>query len=91
MNKRFQALEIIREWDPIGLKDITPYDEYMPLVEEIFLKINDIGDDSKKNIEAIAQIIHTVFTQNFCKYSNDIYSSTVEDCKKVAQEILSIM
>lgn len=80
-NKMNKIMEIINEWDPIGLFPLAPEDEY-------YFEINDIenviSENPKISEEELAQNIDEIFLRWF----NDIYESDLESCRKVAEKIL---
>lgn len=80
---KFKIMSIINEWDPIDLFPMAPINEYDSEIEKIlfFLK-------SKKNI-TISQLqleINKIFISSF---GNDIYKSSLEECKTIAIKILN--
>lgn len=80
---KFKITSIINEWDPIDLFPMAPINEYDSEVEKIlfFLK-------SKKNI-TISQLqleINKIFISSF---GNNIYKSSLEECKTIATKILN--
>jgi hypothetical protein len=64
------------DWDPIGINDFAPRDEYQGYTPTIFgLKIN--GDDK----ETIAQKLYEIETTRMGLTGN------IEHCRKIAEKI----
>lgn len=76
-----EIAQVINNWDPIGIKNLWPEDEYLYEIE-VFL--NNTG---KVNVETLANEIDRVFKKWF---GEDIFVSNGEKIKQVAQEIISI-
>ncbi len=70
----------INDWDPIGIIDITPKDEYAPEINEIRSRASGISNE-----EELANIIYDVFQ----KYFDDFFKSSKAECLNVARSILS--
>ena len=67
---------IINDWDPIGLLDHAPQDEYDIESEEIFLYL---GKDEKRN----GAIIHSIFKKAF----GSTFTKSIDDCILIAKKI----
>lgn len=76
-----RIMEIINEWDPMGLFPLAPEDEYDFEVNDIEKVISENPKISK---EELAQNIDEIFLRWF----NGIYESDLESCRKVAEKIL---
>lgn len=68
------------DWDPIGINDIAPRDEYQPYVAEIFGLVK-----AKSDRQEIADRLHKIETDNMGM------SGTIEKCLIIADKILSKM
>ena len=67
---------IIDKWDPIGLKECAPSDEYEYECQLIF-------NEYTKKQESLDKIIYNVFNDNF----GEEFYIDLEKCIKVAAEI----
>ncbi len=68
-----------KDWDPIGINDIAPRDEYQSYTPEIFgLKIK--GADK----EAIAQKLNDIATNRMGLFAN------IDHCRQVAEKIINL-
>ena len=75
----YQTIDLIlwKDWDPIGINDIAPRDEYQSYTPTIFkLKTNGAGK------ETIAKTLHEIETVTIGVVGN------IEHCRKVADKIL---
>ncbi|HBG11028.1 MAG TPA: DUF1871 domain-containing protein [Clostridium sp.] len=74
----------IDEWDPIGLL-IThaPADEYDSESNRIYDRLNEL---SYASIETLANIIFEAFIKSF---GDDVFISGFDECKKIAEKILT--
>lgn len=75
----YETIDLIlwQDWDPIGINDIAPRDEYQSYTQTIFrLKTN--GADK----ETIAKTLHEIETVTIGVVGN------IEHCRKVADKIL---
>ena len=75
--------KIINEWDPVGIKSLTPDDEYIVEVNEIESAILKDMNISEKSL---SEIISTIFIKNFGK---DVFVSSSKDVEKIASKILA--
>ncbi len=77
-----KILLIINAWDPIGLFPMAPKDEYMNEIQKIYMYL-----DENQNIttEELAKKINEIFLMSF---GNDVYDKNIEECLKVAKNIL---
>ena len=75
--------KIINEWDPVGIKPLTPDDEYIVEVNEIESAILKDMNISEKSL---SEIIGTIFIKNFGK---DVFVSSSKDVEKIASKILA--
>lgn len=65
------------DWDPIGIKDIGPRDEYQSYVPEIFGLVNSDADRQE-----IANKLHQFETENIGM------SGTIDNCLRIADKLL---
>ena len=76
--------QIINEWDPVGLRSITPENEYGDEINEIkkFLLEN-------RNVNSIhlGLKIYDVFIHSF---SQDIFKCSIDEYKLIALKILDL-
>lgn len=79
-----EIAQVINNWDPIGIKNLSPEDEYLYEIEEIEVFLNNT---EKVNVETLANEIDRVFKKWF---GEEIFVSNGEEIKQVAQEIISI-
>lgn len=79
-----EILKIINEWDPIGIKNVTPDDEYSYEVEDICVFFN-----KNKNIDvnALKEKIDEIFIKWF---GADIYSGQ-DSSEQVAKKIIDTL
>lgn len=73
---------IINEWDPIGIKIITPDDEYdleSSQIESAILKKSDITE------KELAEVIKNVFDASF----DGVFVANKKDIEKIASKILA--
>lgn len=75
--------KIINEWDPVGIKPLTPDDEYIVEVSEIESVISKDMNISEKSL---SEIISTIFIKNFGK---EVFVSSSKDVEKIALKILA--
>jgi hypothetical protein len=68
----------INKWDPMGLLNIAPQDEYFPEIKKIAE-----GLHSQASIDGIASLIKDTFTEYFGELFNLDYNS----CRQVAERI----
>ena len=80
---RERILKIFNDWDPVGIKPLTPDDEYIVEVNEIESAILKDMNISKKSL---SEIISTIFIKNFGK---DVFVSSSKDVEKIASKILA--
>lgn len=74
---------IINEWDPVGIKAITPDDEYdfeSGVIESAIAKNADITE------KGLAEVIKSVFVENF---GEDVFTANKKDVEKIASKILT--
>ena len=67
------------DWDPIGVNDIAPRDEYQSYVPEIFGLLK-----SNANRNEIAKILYKLETENMGM------ESKIENCLTIADKILAL-
>lgn len=79
-----EIAQVINNWDPIGIKNLSPEDEYLYEIEEIEVFLNNT---EKVNVETLTNEIDRVFKKWF---GEDIFVSNCKETKQVAQEIISI-
>jgi hypothetical protein len=65
------------DWDPIGINDIAPRDEYQSYVPEIFKLVK-----AKAGKQEIANRLHRLETENMAM------SGTIENCLSIAEKII---
>lgn len=74
-------LEIIRkviyEWDPIGLTEFSPSDEYDAECDSILNEFSEEQDD-------LGLVIYNVFTDNF----SDAFQESLCNCVVIAKTII---
>ena len=68
--------EVVAEWDPIGLMEFAPLDEYD---DECCLIFNEFTQTQ----ESLGRVIHKVFKDNF----GEEFQADLENCLEVAAEI----
>ena len=73
--------EVINSWDPIGLRNICPEDEYEPEINEI---VEFVISNKNINKISLSEEIRKIF--NF--YFMNIYNSINEVEEDIASEIL---
>ncbi|EJU08404.1 DUF1871 family protein [Fusobacterium hwasookii] len=73
--------KVINSWDPIGLMNICPEDEYEPEINEI---VGFVISNKNKNKMSLSEEIRKIF--NF--YFTSIYNSINEVEEDVASKIL---
>lgn len=77
--------KVIDEWDPVELLCIhTPSDEYDSESKEIFDEMNKL---EFIEVGIVANIIFSVFSKSF---GHDVFTSTIYECRTVAQKIIDI-
>lgn len=79
--KLYKAIDEIlwKDWDPIGINDIAPRDEYQSYTPTIFgLKINGAGK------EAIANKLYEIETVTIG------VSGNIDLCRKIAEKIINL-
>jgi hypothetical protein len=76
-------MTIINDWDPIGLFPMAPADEYISEIEKIqqALKLNNYI-----TIEQLAFDINNIFLKSF---GNEVFTKSLDECKKIALEIIN--
>ena len=75
-------MKIVNEWDPIGLiASHAPIDEYSFEIEEIK---KYLYNNHNITVEKLAEEIDKIFKH----YFDDIYTSDINQCFKVAEKIL---
>ncbi|WP_010297827.1 DUF1871 family protein [Clostridium senegalense] len=79
----YNIKKIIDKWDPLGLLDTAPSDEYDYETEQIF---NFIKNTDNKEIAVLANKIMKVFLFFF----EDAFRNSYDECLSVAKEILLI-
>lgn len=67
------------DWDPLGINDIAPRDEYHSYVIEIFELLK-----AKADRQTIAEHLYKIETNNMAEDGN------IEKCLTIADEILKI-
>lgn|GEM_PF-997020 len=77
----YEAVDLIlwNDWDPIGINDIAPRDEYQGYTPTIF-KLKTSGADS----ETIAKTLHEIETVTIGVVGN------IDHCRKVAEKIFNL-
>lgn len=80
MNQKI--LEIINEWDPIGLFPLAPKDEY---IREIEIIENIISKKPEISTKQLAYELHSMFIERF---GNEVYVHGIGDCEEIAKTIL---
>ena len=82
MNTMITLKNVIDEWDPINLFPAAPNDEYSAEIE-LIKRILSITNDP----DEVARGIWQVFTRSF---GNEIFDKSIEECKLIANTILSL-
>jgi len=79
--KLYKAIDEIlwNDWDPIGVNDIAPRDEYQSYTPTIF-KLKTIGAD----IETIAKTLHEIETVTIGVVGD------IDHCRQVAERIINL-
>lgn len=77
----YEAIDLIlwNDWDPIGINDIAPRDEYQSYTPTIF-KLKTNGADS----ETIAKTLHKIETETIGVLGN------INHCRQVADKIINL-
>ncbi|TCD10748.1 hypothetical protein EZ449_07615 [Pedobacter frigidisoli] len=77
----YEAIDLIlwKDWDPIGINDIAPRDEYQSYTPTIF-KLKTIGADS----ETIAKALHEIEAVTIGVLGN------LDHCRQVADKIVTL-
>jgi hypothetical protein len=77
----YEAIDLIlwNDWDPIGINDIAPRDEYQSYTPTIF-KLKSSGADS----ETIAMTLHKIETETIGVLGN------IDRCRQVAAKIINL-
>jgi hypothetical protein len=75
-------LRIITEWDPMGLANIAPNDEYL---KEANLIKNFIDCNAKLTVEELSEFIKNVFIEYF---GEDEFTANEKEIKDVAKTLL---
>lgn len=75
----------IDKWDPIGLLDIAPADEYSGEVDEIY---NRLQKYNQTNEAVLAGVIFVVFVRKFGSLFTVKFGKN--DCFEVARHILEV-
>lgn len=70
--------QVIDEWDPIGLLDFAPDDEYSEECQQI---LENYCNDTNK----LGEIIFNIFKNNF----DDAFTQTKENCIDIAKIIIN--
>lgn len=68
--------KVINEWDPIGLMEFAPQDEYD---DECLL----IFQEFSKNQESLGKVIYDTFNKSF----GEAFQDNLTNCIKIAEEI----
>ena len=80
---RNYILKIISDWDPIGLANIAPKDEYLSEAIEIE---NILNVNKSISAEELSKSIKDIFVKNFdCK----VFSLNARDIIPIAEKILN--
>lgn len=77
----YESIDLIlwNDWDPIGINDIAPRDEYQSYTPTIF-KLKTIGADS----ETIAKTLYKIETETIG------VSGNIDHCRQVAEKIINL-
>jgi len=77
----YESIDLIlwNDWDPIGINDIAPRDEYQSYTPTIF-KLKTSGADS----ETIAKTLHKIETETIGVLGN------IDNCRQVADKIINL-
>lgn len=77
-----RVAKIINNWDPINLLSFCPEDEYEQEIELVKGYINKLITTDK-----LAERIFDIFCSQF---GEDVFLKDIEDCKKIARQILEL-
>jgi hypothetical protein len=77
----YEAVDLLlwNEWDPIGINDIAPRDEYQSYTPTIY-RLKTSGADK----ETIAKTLHQIETETIG------VEGSIENCRRVADKIISL-
>jgi len=75
--------KIINEWDPVGIKAITPDDEYDFEVSQIE---SAIANDENITEKVLTEIINNIFVE---KFGSDVFVANKKDIGKIASKIIA--
>jgi hypothetical protein len=77
----YEAIDLIlwKDWDPIGINDIAPRDEYQGYTPTIY-RLKTSGADE----ETIAKTLHEIETETIG------VEGSIEHCRRVADKIISL-
>lgn len=72
---------VIDVWDPIGLYDITPKDEYASEAKEIYSYLQTCTD-----VYTVAVVVYMVFLEAF---GTDVFKKSIDDCITIAEKLVT--
>ena len=81
MTKIIHVQNIINQWDPIGLMDFCPRDEYHTEIESIVTRVNENLD-----YKALGMEIYKIFLESF---GEECFKKSLSDCVDIAKNILN--
>ena len=76
-------LKVISDWDPNGLKNITPKDEYLSEAIEIE---NILSANKNITAEELSKRIKDIFVKNF---DCEVFSLEIKEIMPIAEKILN--
>lgn len=82
--KKAELLQIINDWDPIGIIAFSPCDEYLPEINKIekYLQACD-----KVDVQSLANEIKGIFTDSF---GVNVFTRQIDECENIAKKILNV-
>lgn len=82
--KKAELLQIINDWDPIGIIAFSPCDEYLPEINKIekYLQACD-----KVDVQSLANEIKGIFTDFF---GVNVFTRQIDECENIAKKILNV-
>lgn len=82
--KKAELLQIINDWDPIGIIAFSPCDEYLPEINKIEKYLQAC---EKADVQSLANEIKGIFTDSF---GVNVFTRQIDECENIAKKILKI-
>lgn len=82
--KKAELLQIINDWDPIGIIAFSPCDEYLPEINKIEKYLQAC---EKADVQSLANEIKVIFTDSF---GVNVFTRQIDECENIAKKILNV-